>query len=139
MCHMCRFGMKVEGLGGRADLVLKPTGWLTNGWPIGREVATRCNISHAELDKEQCRHVAIKGGRIASKCEVYPTELCKAVIRGLRRQLEEDGAMDRWGVGAINQIWGGTRQSGGRSVKTEQAHMIRAMKDTFGMSCLQQG
>ena len=32
------------------------------------------------------------GGR-ASKCEVYPTQLCEAILRGLKNQLTSDGTI----------------------------------------------
>eukprot|EP00972_Heterocapsa_arctica_P057910 8543873-Heterocapsa_arctica.AAC.1 len=44
----------------------------------------KCDTSH--------RHVTLIGGR-AKACEVYPTGVIHALLRGLRRQLERNGKM----------------------------------------------
>lgn len=47
-------------------------------------------------------HVELTGGR-AKSCEVDLTELCRAILRGLKKQLVEGGVMGLSGVGLVCQ------------------------------------
>ena len=80
--------------------------------------------------KSKHRHVALMNGR-ARACEVYPTALCKAIIRGLQRQLEVDGTMGRNGVGMVCQLGDdpgeGTCQFG--NLGTEDAERLAQCPD----------
>ena len=83
VADMCCFGMKSsdkEGIG----LVKKPTGFLTNAECIARELSQRCVGGH--------RHVHLIGGK-ASAAEVYPYDLCCAILVGLKKQLTLDGRL----------------------------------------------
>lgn len=73
--HMCAYGMRIGGAPNR-----KPTKWITNSYEVARELQRRCNQQHV--------HAQLLGGR-AQEAEVYPPELCKAILRGIRRHLEE--------------------------------------------------
>ena len=79
--HLCQYGMKsTDQLG--EDLVKKPTKFLTNSICISKWLDRKCSGGH--------RHVQLIGGR-AGPCEVYPTPLCEAIVRGLKDQMEADG------------------------------------------------
>ena len=56
-------------------MVKKPTGFMTNANHIANELGKECNGKHT--------HVHLLNGR-ASRAEVYPDELCKEMIRGLK-------------------------------------------------------
>lgn len=71
---MCAYGMRVGG-----GLNQKPTRWITNSYEVARELQRRCNHQH--------EHVHLMGGK-AHGAEVYPKELCRAVLRGVRRHLK---------------------------------------------------
>ena len=76
---MCRFGMTSRDASGEG-LVMKPTGYMTNSPFIGEELGIRCTKDH--------RHIHLIGGR-ARAAEVYPAELCIAILKGLKAQLVE--------------------------------------------------
>ena len=69
---------------------------------MAREVAAKCTNLEGKSGEERHRHVQLVSGR-AKACEVYPKELCKAIMRGLSRQLEKDGRMSRHGQGVTCQ------------------------------------
>ena len=100
--HMCAHGMESEDQWG-VGLVLKPTGWLTNAEWVGREVAKKCGNLEKAFWADKHRHIQLLGGK-AKACEIYPKSLCRAILRGFKRQLEEEGVLSRGGVGAICQI-----------------------------------
>lgn len=81
--HMCRFGMRSQdeqGLG----LVKKPTGFLTNSPHLRNQLNKQCLGGH--------RHVQLVGGR-AKACQVYPKGLCRAILRGIRAELTNNGLL----------------------------------------------
>ena len=81
-------------------LAFRPTSWLTNSEYIGDEVSRRCpNLDGAWWEKQH-RQIALRSGR-AKACGVHPVELCRAVLRGLARQLAADGAIARGGLGLV--------------------------------------
>lgn len=85
LAHMCRFDVRVaEGPQGRPSL--NPTGIMTDSPEIAAELDKRCNHS------SKGNHAELIGGK-AKYAEKYTIEFIGAVfIRGLRRQLEADGA-----------------------------------------------
>ena len=91
---MCAFGMwqysdkSQEG----AELVMKPTGFMTNATGIASQLSERCNGKH--------QHVKLLNGR-ASRAEVYPDELCFRILKGLRETMKRDGRVQSNGTGAV--------------------------------------
>ena len=77
---LCRFGMvtKIKGVEFPAK---KPTSFATNSWAVARELERKCKGDHI--------HGHLMEGR-AKAAAVYPPALCKAICRGLRKQLEHD-------------------------------------------------
>ena len=77
----CAYGMRSEDELG-SGLVKKRTRLLTNA---RREAE--------EVEKAQCRgghrHVRLVSGR-AGPCQQYPVEFCRAICRGLARQIDDD-------------------------------------------------
>ena len=82
------------------DLVLKPTGWLTNSEFIGEEVSRKCPSLDNAWWEHQHRHVQLLSGR-ASACQVYPSKLRRAILRGLVKQLRYDQDIPKDGVGIV--------------------------------------
>ena len=78
---MCRSGMSSEDSLGSAP-VKKPTGWMTNSLHISDALEKRCSGGH--------RHVQLTDGR-ARACQVYPVKLSLQILRGFRKQLQQDG------------------------------------------------
>ena len=55
---------------------------MTNSPCIGRALSLRCKSFH--------RHIELTGGGRTKRSEVYPDELCKAILKGLVEQMSED-------------------------------------------------
>ena len=81
--HMCRFKMMSEDEQGKG-LVKKPTGFLTNSEYMRRALDKQCLGSH--------RHVHLMGGR-AKACQVYPEKLVRAILKGIRAELVNNGTI----------------------------------------------
>ena len=91
---MCEFEMtQVDGQG--VGRIKKSTGFATNAPELGRALSQTCSRQH--------RHIPLIGGR-AKAAEIYPPRLCKAIIEGLLRQMEEDGKLQRGCVGVIMAV-----------------------------------
>ena len=84
---MCQFGMesRTAGVGSPLGPVLKPTGFMTNSWCIGRSLLRRCRKEDGHT------HVHLTGGRAAGAA-IYPDGLCKAICQGLVEQKSFDKA-----------------------------------------------
>ena len=82
--HMCQFGMTspITGSDGQVGRVKKPTGFLSSSRFIAAELNRYCDGSHD--------HVHLVAGKAAA-AQVYPPELCKAMLRGARKQKQADG------------------------------------------------
>ena len=78
---LCMFGMTSRDMWGEG-LAKKPTKFLTNSPHIAKWLSLKCSQDH--------RHVSLVGGR-AKACEVYPRQLCEAMLQGLKDQLVDDG------------------------------------------------
>ena len=78
--HMCQFGMMSSDEFGEGH-VLKPTICLTNSECIASILSKKCDYSH--------RHIPLWGRR-AKMAEIYPKDLCMAILQGLRKPLEQD-------------------------------------------------
>ena len=91
---MCAFGMwqhsdkSQEG----TELVMKPTGFMTNATGIASQLSEECNGKH--------QHVKLLNGR-ASRAEVYPDELCFRILKGLMETMKRDGRIQSNGIGAV--------------------------------------
>ena len=81
--HMCRFGMSshIDEKGGDRGLVKKPTGFLTSARHVAAQLDVQCKQNHD--------HVNLMGGR-AAEAQIYPKELCDAIVRGVVRQKKAD-------------------------------------------------
>jgi len=82
-------------------LIRKPTGFMTNAEMIATRLARRCDGGH--------RHIHLVNGR-AKKAEVYPEDLCKEIIRGLRDQMEIDGRLNNTSVGCVFALEQGEKE-----------------------------
>ena len=78
--HMCRWGMMSTDEQGEGS-VKKPDTFMTNSPMIAKELSQICNGGH--------RHVHLVSGR-AKHAQVYPEDLCLAILRELKCQLTID-------------------------------------------------
>ena len=76
---MCQFGMTapIDSQSGDVGRVKKPTGFMTSSRHIAVELGRLCDKSHD--------HVHLMAGKAAA-AQIYPPELCKAMLRGVARQ-----------------------------------------------------
>ena len=76
---MCQFKMMthIEKKGGKMGLVKKPTGFMTSSSCIASALNMRCSGGHD--------NVHLVGGRVAG-AQVYPVELCEAIVNGVVKQ-----------------------------------------------------
>ena len=73
---MCAYGMRVKG----ELLNRKTTMWLTNSDHIAKQLQKRCSGDHV--------HEPLMGGS-AALAAVYPPSVCRAIVVGLKRHLQE--------------------------------------------------
>ena len=81
--HQCRYGLTshISSKGGERGPVKKATGFMTSSRYIADQLSKKCDGSH--------KHVHLMGGRAAA-AQVYPDELCEAILRGVVNQKKAD-------------------------------------------------
>ena len=77
---LCQFGLMSRDKDGES-FAKKPTTFLTNSLEMQKSLSKKCTSTH--------RHVHLMEGR-ASAAQVYPKGLCRAIVRGTRKQLRAD-------------------------------------------------
>ncbi len=95
---MCAFGMTTTTNNGNIGYVFKPTCFITNSRKVFFLLDKQCNGRHT--------HIPLMNGR-AKKAEVYPTDLCEHICKGIREQLDHDLLMQRMPqklVGSLDSI-----------------------------------
>ena len=86
-CDQCQYGMEDPD----GNPIKKPTSFLTNSPEIAAQLQKRCFSRNGSCTRQgggqhrQCR------GYVARLAAVYHFKLCRAILVGLRRQLEVDG------------------------------------------------
>ena len=88
---MCAFGMYDYDHQGGA-LVKKPTGFMTNAIKLAEQLHKECSGDH--------RHIVLLGGGRARRAQVYPNELCRQIVIGLRNQMISDQRINGGRIGA---------------------------------------
>ena len=84
---MCQFGLMVKDRSGRViGRAMKPTRWLTNSPAIAKELDRKCCGGH--------EHVHMLNG-LAKQGQIYPVQLCQAIVRGLSKQIQHDQQVAR--------------------------------------------
>ncbi len=63
------------------------TGWLADSQHIGEEVVAMCNHSEKAFQEDTHRHLTLANRR-ANARDVDPSKPSRAILKGLRRQLE---------------------------------------------------
>ena len=78
---LCCYDLR-QTVGGEEYYIKKPTRFLTNSTFIGESLSLKCQGKH--------RHIELTGGGRTKRAEVYPDELCRAILTGLVRQMRHD-------------------------------------------------
>ena len=85
IADQCRYGLKSSDKNGEGP-ARKSTGFMTNSPCIAMQLQRRCpNKGGYNIHK----HVVLQGGRTKA-AQVYPPELCKAIRKGLTKQIAAD-------------------------------------------------
>ena len=122
---MCQFGMQQLGDDGVMKAVMKPTKWLSNSPFILNKLSRRCDREH--------EHQQLIGGR-AKAAQVYPTQLCTSILKGLKRQLTCDGVLSRRHIGSIEpeeetldstDLWGEFYDVSGNALESSKVREAR--------------
>jgi len=82
VADLCQFGLRSPSLAGESCPAKKPTRFLSSCPAILQNLGQRCRGGHS--------HVRLLGGRAAAAA-IYPPGLCRAVLRGLGRQMADEG------------------------------------------------
>ena len=88
----CQYGAEVRSGPERGSPVKKPTGFLSNSPQVLRSLERKCSGgdgSWACSRTKGGKHV-LCSGKVAREAAIYPRELCRAILRGITRQLHED-------------------------------------------------
>ena len=111
---------------GEVMAIKKPTRWMSNSPLISHNLSRRSEKNHD--------HLHLRGGR-ARQAQVYPQELCTAILEGLKRQLTIDGIISTKFVGSIepeeesceelvseyaDELWGEFYDVSGKALRRER-------------------
>ncbi|CAK0837809.1 unnamed protein product, partial [Prorocentrum cordatum] len=91
---MCAWGLGLKGDDGKVGPVKKSTGWLTNNERLAKVLTVCCPGGH--------RHAPLLGGGRARKAQAYTPSLRRAILQGLKEELEIAGEINSFeGVGPV--------------------------------------
>ena len=93
----------------------KPTGWMSNSPEVLKEFSQRCRGKAGECSETGQRHATCSGS-VASEAAIYPAELCRAILAGFFRQLQQDGLVGPNTVGM--DVTGQSRKAASLSLIT---------------------
>ena len=93
----CQLGQEFE-----QDPVKKATGWLSNSNEILKHIGVRCEGRDGRCSRLKGGIHRTCNGKVAKASQVYPLELCKAILTGFRDQLRADGQLM---LGVVGLQW----------------------------------
>ncbi len=91
----CQYGQRTQD----GQPVKKPTGWMSNSEHILEAMGKRCSGRGGACSAVDGAHHAVCEGKVARNAAIYPFALCKAILRGFRKQLKADGIVEDGAVG----------------------------------------
>ncbi len=89
ICDQCQYGQEA----GDGAPVLKPTRWMSNSRHLLDELSARCKGPRGTCTRKPGRPHKLCSAEVAKAAAIYPLGLCKAILRGCRRQLIQDGRL----------------------------------------------
>ncbi len=87
----CQYGAEVNSGPYRGDPIMKPSGFMTNSAEIASCLSARCQGQSGACSRPNGGFHRLCSGRLAREAATYPPGLCRAVLRGIRNQMKEDG------------------------------------------------
>ena len=106
LAHQCQLGMKDPRTGNR---IKKPTKYMSNACKILDKLAMICKGIGGYCTSGKPHQMC--SSKVAKSAAVYPMQLCKAILQGLKDQLQQDGVKDKFENG-ISGVW--EKGGGGR-------------------------
>ena len=96
----CQYGQSDEF----DNPVKKATGWMSNSPCLREALSLRCSGMHGYCSRHKGGRHRTVSGRLAREAAVYPFVLCKAILKGLQKQLRRDGLVQDHVYG-IQPVW----------------------------------
>ncbi len=87
----CQFGAEIKSGIHEGDPINKPTGFLTNSPCVARALAVTCEGQGGQCSRAKGGQHRLCSGSHARAAATYPRGLCRAILRGVRDQLRQDG------------------------------------------------
>ena len=94
----CQFGQRSR----EGDPVKKPTKWMSNCPEILEALSQRCRGQRGLCSKTGTPH-RLCSGRVARDAAIYPFAMCRAILEGLRKHLDNRGRVQH-GVNSVLPI-----------------------------------
>ena len=87
----CQYGAEIRSGPDRGSPIMKPTGFMTNSAMLARALSKRCEGVHGWCSRRTGGQHGLCSGKHSREAAKYPRSLCRAILRGVRDQLREDG------------------------------------------------
>ncbi len=89
----CQFGAEIVSGPQRGQPIKKPTGFMTNAPEIARALNVQCGGTGGLCSRPGGGVHQLCSGKHAKDAAKYPRNLCKAMLKGVRNQMREDGLL----------------------------------------------
>ena len=86
----CQFGAEVRSGTDRGSPIKKPSGFMTNSPEVAKALDVQCKGRGGACSRPGGGRHAQCSGQIAVEAAIYPRDLCRAVLRGVRNQMRAD-------------------------------------------------
>ena len=95
----CQYGAQARRGARAGDPVRKPSGFMSNGPLILKELGKRCSGKNGWCSRRKGGQHVTASGQVAKDAAIYPDGLCRAIIKGIAAELEERGIINPGEVG----------------------------------------
>ena len=86
----CQFGAEIQSGPDQGSPIKKPSGFMTNSPAIAAALDIQCQGQGGACSRPRGGRHGQCSGRHAKDAAIYPRELCRAVLRGIRNQMRAD-------------------------------------------------
>ncbi len=86
----CQYGAEIQRGQHRGDPIMKPTGFMTNSPCVAAEMSRTCEGMGGACSRPKGGRHRLCSGVHAKDAQRYPKELCRAMLRGVTKQLRSD-------------------------------------------------
>jgi hypothetical protein len=95
----CQYGQEVSYGRYKGSPIKKPTGWMSNAPEVLNQLRKRCHGQDGECSRAKGGNHALCSGRVAREAAKYSAALCKAIIRGMVKEMRRCGVIRDGEVG----------------------------------------